>query len=190
MSRSGSQRGVVLGSSLRQRLARRAERDGKSISGCAVDLIRLCAKSERPPPLDPVRGYLDDATGTSRFICSAGRREGRITMYAPDDIWAQVDKRAAHFGESKSESVRALIYGGLTVEYAMGVEVRSPGDIAPRQAARKAEQLGLPGNLGVIVVHRLPRRPRGAPQTVAGTVAMVEHIAAARGLTVTVSGAA
>lgn len=100
---------------------------GSSRRAVVRRLVSLALSAPRQPPLRHDR-YLTHGTG---------RRGGEgavVTMDEPDEWWDEVNERARFYGESRSESVRALVMGGTLLDQiperqARAVERRALGII-------------------------------------------------------------
>lgn len=71
-------------------------------------LIDAALEAPGQPPLRPDR-YLVHGEGRR------GGVGGTVTLDEPPSWWEQIDQRARRYGESRSESARALVLGGAVV---------------------------------------------------------------------------
>jgi hypothetical protein len=111
---------------------------GSSRAHEVVRLVDLCFQARRLPPLRH-DAYLSEHTRS--------KDGGTLTIYAPKGWWARVDARSRRYGESVSESVRALLHGGLLLD---------PGRVPAQESldrvlAAMGDLSGRPAELGVVV---------------------------------------
>ncbi len=151
-------RNVGLGPSLVAAIDAFVLANGSARSEEVVRLVDLGLSAKRQPPLR-----------TDCYLSENTRSEdgGTVTVYASSSWWSGIDERARRYGENISESVRALIHGGLTigdsappvresierVEAAMGHRAWRPGELA-REVWGEAHALAFSGHSGAYAVRR------------------------------------
>ncbi len=128
-------RNVGLGASILAELDRYVIAAGTARSAEVVRLATVALGARRGPPLR-----------SDRYLSENTRAEdgGTVCVYADARWWKRVSRRAETYGESVSESLRALVSGGMAiapappsladslerVEGAMGHRGWKPGELA------------------------------------------------------------
>ena len=151
-------RNVGLGPSLIREIDRFVLANGTARSEEVVRLVDLGLSAKRQPPLR-----------TDCYLSENTRSEdgGTVTVYASSAWWSGIDERARRYGENVSESVRALIHGGLTmgdpappvgesisrIENAMGHWAWKPGELA-REVWGEKHALSFSGHSGAYAARR------------------------------------